>query len=130
VSFSRAVVIATKFDYSKLDDLQRLLKVIDLDVRVMSFTDDDADIELQPLERLRSANVVVANELTLSREELAALPQTLRLQGVALEEVREQIKAGDPIMIPVRAELVITAPLPRRLLVRYDVQPILVLGAQ
>ena len=127
VTFSRTVVIATKKDYAQFNGL---LKAVDLDVRTLTLIDEGRNVELTPLERIRSGAVIIASELALGREELATLPRTLRLEGASLDEVRAQIARGDPAMLPVRAELVITPPLPEKLLIRYDVQPVLVIGAQ
>jgi len=126
VTFNRAVVMATRQELSKLDDA---VKAIDLEVKELSFTDADRNERLGP-ERLRSGTIVIGDELVIGVEALQRLPLTLRLQGIALEEVKAQVERGEGASLMIHAELVIGPPMPRSMLVKYDVQPSLVLGVR
>lgn len=125
IRFERDVVIATKKSYVKIDGLVAYVKAVDLDVRDLTFVDGDLGTRFLP-----DGTVTIARALELGPDELAALPRMLRLEGLSFEPVRRQIEAGEPATLHVVADLVLSQPLPSYLLVRYDVQPILIIGEQ
>lgn len=125
VHFERDVVIATKKSYVKLDGLVSYVKAVDLDVRVLTFVDGDTAVKFVP-----EGTVTIAGELQLHREELMMLPQQLRIEGDTFEPVRKQILNGEPATLRVVADVVVPQPLPSYLVVRYDVQPSLIIGEQ
>ena len=125
IGFERDVVIATKQSYVKIDGLVAYVKAVDLQIRVITFIDGDDGTRVKP-----EGTVTIADTLRLDEASLAALPLTLRLEGDAFEPVRKQIEAGDPATLNVVADLVVRQPLPSYLVVRYDVQPVLILGEQ
>ncbi len=124
VTFNRAVMMATKQELSQLDDA---VKAIDLELKELSFTDVERNVKLGA-DRLRSGTIVVGDDLVIGVAQLEHLPLTLRLEGLALEEVKAQVARGEGATLMIHAEIVIGPPMPRTLLVKYDVQPSLVLG--
>ena len=79
---------------------------------------------------MRTATVSVAEGVTLSKEDLMTLPHTVRIEGPAMETMRAEMAAHLPATLKVNAVLVVGPPLPTHLLVRYWVQPVLVIGPQ
>ena len=125
IRFERDVVIATKQTYVKIDGLVAYVKAVDLDVREITFIDGDLGTRFLP-----DGTVTIARALELGADDLAALPRMMRLEGLSFDPVRQQIQAGDPATLHVVADIVITQPLPSYLVVRYDVQPVLIIGEQ
>lgn len=125
LTFERDVVIATRKSYVKLDGLISYIKAVDLNVRVLEFIDGDEYTRVKP-----EGTVTIANALKLSQSELESLPQTLRLEGAAFEPVRQQIEAGQSATLHVVGDIVVHPPLPSYLVIRYDVQPVMIIGEQ
>ncbi|MBK7864776.1 MAG: hypothetical protein IPJ65_40480 [Archangiaceae bacterium] len=127
ISFARDVEISTRHE---TDGLADYIKAIDLEFKGLSFEDDDLEQPLSFETQVREATVNVGEGVDLSKAQLMAMPQTVRLIGPALEPIRADILAHNPAKLTVKAELVVSQPIPRHLLVRYWVQPVLVIGPQ
>ncbi|MBL8953760.1 MAG: hypothetical protein JNK82_23495 [Myxococcaceae bacterium] len=126
VTFNRAVVMATRQELAGLDGA---VKAIELELKELSFTDSDKGERIEG-QRMPAGTVTIGEELVIGVEHLSKLPITLRLEGRALDEVKAQIAAGENATLMIRAEITIAAPMPRNMIVRYDVQPTLVIGAR
>jgi hypothetical protein len=128
LTFERDVTVATADDYSRLTDFQGLVKAVDLEVRSLTFQDEDTGATLSLETQVKDALLSVNGQVVLTKVQLTALPVTVRLDGPALESLRAQIEARQPAIVHLSATLVVTPPFPKRLAVHYEVQPYVVLG--
>jgi hypothetical protein len=127
IAFARDVQISTE---SETDGLAAYVKAIDLDFERLSFEDDDTGEPLSFDTQVREVNVNLAQGVMLSKLDLMNLPHTVRLEGQAMETMREQMATHQPATLTASVVLLLSAPLPSHLLLRYWVQPVLIIGGQ
>lgn len=127
ITLERDVAISTQREVQGLADL---IKAVDLEVKGLSFEDDDLDRVISMDTQVREGSVTIANAAVLTKDDLQQLPRTVRIEGAAVEVLRDQISSGHGAYLHVKAQLVVGPPLPTHLLIRYWVQPVLIIGPQ
>jgi hypothetical protein len=120
-------------DYSRNSDLARfsgLLEAVELNLTEFSFIDATTNVALDPATRITSATLAINGQQVADKGTLTALPQTLRLTGVALQPLIDAISRRQPASLRVDAVIVLPddPPPPKALRFQYQAQPTLVLG--
>ena len=82
--------------------------------------------------RVTSAQLTVNGQLVAEKDSLTSLPKTVTLSGAALDAMKSKIDARQPASVRTRVVLVLPnmPPPPQRLLIDYDSQPAIILGAK
>lgn len=135
LSFDRDVPVIKADDYSNIPDLQgatALVQRVELTVKRLAFTDGATSMPLDLATRVVSAQLSVNGQLVAEKDSLTSLPKVVRLEGAALEAMKSKIEARQPASVRARVVLVIpTMPAPpARLVIDYDSQPAIILGAK
>ena len=128
LTFERDITIAEPEDYERISQLQGLVKAVDLEVRSLTFQDEATGATLSIATQVKDATLSVNGQVVMTRAQLTALPQTVRLEGAALDPLRAQIEAKQPAVVHISAMMVVSPPYPMKLAVHYEVQPYIVLG--
>lgn len=135
LSFDRDVPVLRAEDYTNIPDLKvatALVQRIELTVKRLAFTDAATSTPLDLATRVTSAQLSVNGQLVAEKESLTSLPKTVTLSGAALEAMKSKIDARQPASVRTRVVLVLPnmPPPPQRLLIDYDSQPAIILGAK
>ncbi|MDX2011593.1 MAG: hypothetical protein SFW67_15440 [Myxococcaceae bacterium] len=134
LSFSRDVPVLKAEDYTNIPDLRvatALVQRVELTVKLLRFTDGSTMQALDLNARVSSAQLSVNGQLVAEKATLTQLPRTVTLSGAALDQLKSRIDARQPASVQTRVVVVLPsmpAP-PQRLIVEYDTQPAIVLGA-
>lgn len=135
LSFNRDVPVLKAEDYTNIPDLRAataLVQRIELTVKSLRLSDGATQQPLDVTTRVVSAQLSVNGQLVAEKETLTQLPKTVTLSGAALELLKGRIDARQPASVQTRVVVVVPsmpAP-PQRLVVDYDTQPAIVLGAK
>ncbi|MDP3232940.1 MAG: hypothetical protein Q8N26_09195 [Myxococcales bacterium] len=134
LSFDRDVPVLRAEDYTNIPDLKgatALVQRIELTVKRLAFTDAATSMPLDLATRVTSAQLSVNGQLVAEKESLTSLPKTVTLSGAALDAMKSKIDARQPASVRTRVVLVLPnmPPPPQRLLIDYDSQPAIILGA-
>ncbi|MDP1915247.1 MAG: hypothetical protein Q8L14_03310 [Myxococcales bacterium] len=135
LSFDRDVPVIRAEDYTNIPDLKAataLVQRIELTVKRLAFTDAATSTPLDLATRVTSAQLSVNGQLVAEKESLTSLPKTVTLSGAALDAMKSKIDARQPASVRTRVVLVLPdmPPPPQRLLIDYDSQPAIILGAK
>ena len=135
LSFDRDVPVLRAEDYTNIPDLKAataLVQRIELTVKRLAFTDAATSTPLDLSTRVTSAQLSVNGQLVAEKESLTSLPKTVTLSGAALDAMKSKIDARQPASVRTRVVLVLPnmPPPPQRLLIDYDSQPAIILGAR
>ena len=135
LSFDKDVPVLKVEDYSGIPEFQgatALVQRIELTVKRLAFTDGATNMSLDLATRVTSAQLSVNGQLVAEKESLTSLPKTVTLSGAALEQMKSKIDARQPASVKTRVVLVLPAmpPPPQRLIIDYDSQPAIILGAK
>lgn len=135
LSFDRDVPVLRAEDYTNIPDLKvatALVQRIELTVKRLAFTDAATSTPLDLATRVTSAQLSVNGQLVAEKESLTSLPTTVTLSGAALDAMKSKIDARQPASVRTRVVLVLPnmPPPPQRLLIDYDSQPAIILGAK
>lgn len=135
LSFDRDVPVIRAEDYTNIPDLKAataLVQRIELTVKRLAFTDAATSTPLDLSTRVTSAQLSVNGQLVAEKESLTSLPKTVTLSGAALDAMKSKIDARQPASVRTRVVLVLPnmPPPPQRLLIDYDSQPAIILGAK
>ncbi len=135
LSFDRDVPVLKAEDYTNIPDLKAataLVQRIELTVKRLAFTDGATNMSLDLATRVTSAQLSVNGQLVAEKESLTSLPKTVTLSGAALEQMKSKIDARQPASVRTRVvmELPAMPPPPQRLVIDYDSQPAIILGAK
>lgn len=134
LSFDRDVPVIRAEDYTNIPDLKAataLVQRIELTVKRLAFTDAATSTPLDLANRVTSAQLSVNGQLVAEKDSLTSLPKTVTLSGAALDAMKSKIDARQPASVRTRVVLVLPnmPPPPQRLLIDYDSQPAIILGA-
>jgi hypothetical protein len=135
LSFDKDVQVLKAEDYSGIPEFQgatALVQRIELTVKRLAFSDGATNMPLDLATRVVSAQLSINGQLVAEKATLASLPKVVRLEGAALDAMKARIEARQPASVRTRVVLVIPsmpAP-PQRLVVDYDSQPAIILGAK
>ncbi len=135
LSFDRDVPVIRAEDYTNIPDLKAataLVQRIELTVKRLGFTDAATSMPLDLATRVTSAQLSVNGQLVAEKQSLTSLPKTVTLSGAALETMKSKIDARQPASVRTRVVLVLPTmpPPPQRLVIDYDSQPAIILGAK
>ena len=135
LSFDKDVPVIRAEDYTNIPDLKAataLVQRIELTVKKLAFTDAATSMPLDLATRVTSAQLSVNGQLVAEKDSLTSLPKTVTLSGAALEAMKSKIDARQPASVRTRVVLVLPnmPPPPQRLLIDYDSQPAIILGAK
>ncbi len=135
LSFDRDVPVIRAEDYTNIPDLKAataLVQRIELTVKRLAFTDAATSTPLDLATRVTSAQLSVNGQLVAEKDSLTSLPKTVTLSGAALDAMKSKIDARQPASVRTRVVLVLPnmPPPPQRLLIDYDSQPAIILGAK
>jgi len=135
LSFDRDVPVIRAEDYTNIPDLTAataLVQRIELTVKKLAFTDAATSMPLDLATRVTSAQLSVNGQLVAEKDSLTSLPKTVTLAGAALDATKSKIDARQPASVRTRVVLVLPnmPPPPQRLLIDYDSQPAIILGAK
>lgn len=135
LSFDRDVPVIRAEDYTNIPDLKvatALVQRIELTVKRLAFTDAATSTPLDLATRVTSAELSVNGQLVAEKDSLTSLPKTVTLSGAALDAMKSKIDARQPASVRTRVVLVLPnmPPPPQRLLIDYDSQPAIILGAK
>jgi len=134
-SFEREVPVLRAEDYTNIPDLKgatSLVQRIELTVKKLTFTDGATNMPLDLSSRVTSAQLSVSGQLVAEKESLTALPKVVTLSGAALDGLKAKIDARQPASVATRVVVVLPSmpPPPSRLVIDYDSQPAIILGAK
>jgi hypothetical protein len=135
LSFDRDVPVLKAEDYTNIPDLRAataLVQRIELVVKSLKFTDGATMQALDLNTRVTSAQLSVNGQLVAEKATLTQLPRTVTLSGAALDQLKARIDARQAASVQTRVVMVLpTMPAPpQRLVVEYDTQPAIILGAR
>jgi hypothetical protein len=135
LSFDRDVPVLKAEDYTNIPDLRAataLVQRIELVVKSLKFTDGATMQALDLNTRVTSAQLSVNGQLVAEKATLTQLPRTVTLSGAALDQLKARIDARQAASVQTRVVMVLpTMPAPPpRLVVDYDTQPAIILGAR
>lgn len=135
LSFDRDVPVLRTEDYTNIPDLKvatALVQRIELTVKKLAFTDAATNMPLDLATRVTSAQLSVNGQLVAEKDSLTSLPKTVTLSGAALDAMKSKIDARQPASVLTRVVLVLpNMPTPpQRLVIDYDSQPAIILGAK
>lgn len=132
-SFDKVVTVVTEADYQKIGELKlssNLVQGVELEVKTLKFKDTSNGMSLDLNTYVKSASLKVDGQEVATKETLASLPKTVRLEGQALSNLKAKIDARQAATV--RATAVMLVPMspapPASIDVEYDAQPTLVLG--
>ena len=132
-SFDQDVTIITADDYKDIPDLQgstNLVQAVEITVKTLKFSDGANGATLDLDTYVKSVTLKVDGQQVATKETLASLPKTIRLEGTALTNIKSKVDARQPASVRATATMLVPkspAP-PAQLKVEYDAQPTLVLG--
>lgn len=133
-TFDKVVTVVRAEDYEKIGDLKisaNLVQAVEVEVKTLKFTDASNGTSLDLNTYVKSASLKVDGEQVATKDTLASLPKTVRLEGAALTNIKAKVDARQPATV--HATAVMLVPMsprpPDQLKVEYDAQPTLVLGA-
>lgn len=135
LSFDKDVPVLKVEDYSGIPEFQgatALVQRIELTVKRLAFTDGATNMPLDLATRVVSAQLSINGQLVAEKATLTSLPKVVKLEGAALDAMKSKIEARQAASVRTRVVLVIPsmpAP-PQRLVVDYDSQPAIILGAK
>lgn len=132
-SFDKDVPVLKTEDYTNIPDLRAataLVQRIELTVKKLAFTDGAMPLDVNT--RVTSATLSVNGQQVADKASLTDLPKTVILSGAALETLKSKIDARQPASVLTRVVVVLPsmpAP-PAKLVVDYEAQPAIILGAK
>jgi hypothetical protein len=134
LSFDQDVPVLKAEDYTNIPDLKAataLVQRIELTVKKLTFTDGTTSMPLDLATRVVSAQLLVNGQLVAEKKTLSSLPTVVTLSGSALDQIKSKIDARQPASVRTRVVLVLpTMPAPpQKLVIDYDSQPAIILGA-
>jgi hypothetical protein len=135
LSFDRDVPVLKAEDSTNIPDLfaaTALVQRIELVIKSLKFTDGATVQALDLNTRVTSAQLSVNGQLVAEKATLTQLPRTVTLSGAALDQLKARIDAHQAASVQTRVVMVLpTMPAPpQRLVVDYDTQPAIILGAR
>lgn len=135
LSFDKDVPVLKAEDYDGIPEFRgatALVQRIELTVKRLAFTDGATNMPLDLATRVVSAQLSINGQLVAEKATLTSLPKVVRLEGAALDAMKAKIEARQAASVRTRVVLVLPsmpAP-PQRLVVDYDSQPAIILGAK
>ncbi|MBK7864988.1 MAG: hypothetical protein IPJ65_41595 [Archangiaceae bacterium] len=132
LTFDQQVTLIRQSDYESIPDLKgtsNLVQAVELEVTQLAFA-DGTGTALDLNGYVKTVELKVEGQKVADKSTLASLPTTVRLEGDALNTVKQAVAARTPAVVHATAVLVVPqspAP-PAHIKIDYDAQPTLVLG--
>ena len=133
IVFKDEYTLLTAQDYESISSLQsasNLLRRFELEVRKLSFIDDNSNEPMDLQTQFTSLVVQLNGQRLFDRSLLVKLPTTITLTGQIVRDTKKLMAQKQPVVYPMRFVAVIpdTTALPEKLRIEYQMQPAIIVG--
>lgn len=131
-----AFEVVDEDDYQNIPDLSantvELVEALELDISVLAFSDGETGQPVDIASTFTELTVSINEEQILDRDDVLSIPTTVRIEGSAVDGMRDSLVAREPVFVTTTIEALVDDQalqnLPSPLNVEFEAQPAIIVS--